>query len=136
MVDETAFLALEAGMKQQQISWQALVDGNPQITGSSGSASGSNQVGIDAEVMQALQDSFDAVTRLTLAAKRKGQEMVSKGTLSQTLKNMVMEGLAICKELVLPTEAIEGLLLKPMSAISHTEAMIALKEASVPYNKL
>ena len=123
-------------MKSTQLSWTEFAE-----TGSKG-ASGStdklqdNRVGIDQHVMQALQDSCDATTRLTLSVKKCGQELMAATTVARTGEDMVAHGVVVCRNLVEPITAIECLLLKPKDRIGHGDAMTALKAAACPFEEL
>ena len=134
MNDAQTLRSFEMNMKAQQISWTEIAMQKQEIK--PGASSSSNGLGVDSNVMGALQDSFDAVTRLTLSVKKKGQELLHKGALSQTLGHMVNEGVKLCKDLCDPIGRIEELLMTPASNIDHNEAMSALKGAAVPFQKL
>jgi hypothetical protein len=64
----------------------------------------------DDTTMTNVQQSFDATTVLTLAVKRLGQELIRSGALSDQGQGMVVQGIALCRELVAPMEAIENIL--------------------------
>ena len=56
-------------MKSTQLSWSEFAEtGSKDASGSTDKLQ-DNRVGIDQHVMQALQDSYDATTRLTLSVK-------------------------------------------------------------------
>jgi hypothetical protein len=129
--DAETLRSFELHMKAQQLAWTKVA-----MTGLASGASSSNVLGVDSNVMAALQDSFDAVTRMTLSVKKKGQDLLHKGALSQTLGHMVNEGVKLCKDLCDPIARIEELLMTPQSRIDHNEAMSALKGAAVPFEKL
>lgn len=121
-------------MKAQQITWFDMP--NHAIVSSSSSSTGKSGIGVDENVMRALQDSFDAVTRLTLDVKKRGQMLMSKGSLSGTFSSLVSQGIQLCKDLVEPIAVIEDLLMQPMTTIDQAAAMTALKNAATPFEKL
>jgi hypothetical protein len=133
------YLSLAADLKSEALSWTHLGASHTCPTlGSSSSSSSSSQSSksVDPNVMRALQDSFDAVTRLTLAVKRTGQELMSAAAITATGEHMVAEGIKLCKGLVAPTQTLEDLLLKPKERISHMDAMNALQAAAKPFEQL
>ena len=78
----------------------------------------------DSTIMKALQDSFDATTRLTLAVKKLGQEIIaSNQDASSTISQMIQTGVTYCSELVEPVNKIERLLMMPMSQIMREDAL-------------
>ena len=129
-------LAIAAGLKSQELSWfqLALEGGDSSASSSHGGAAGA--VGADAATMRALQESFDATTRLTLATKRLGQDLISQGAASETVQTLVQKGAKLCKDLVDPIAGIEGLLLTSPGNVQRAQAMQALKDAAIPFEKL
>jgi hypothetical protein len=90
----------------------------------------------DEKLMRALQDSFDATTRLTLNMKKTGQEIVASDNSSPTITQMMQTGMGLCAELVEPIGKIEQLLMRPMRLVIRSEAVDALKCAAIPFQKL
>ena len=108
--------------------------GNSSAPSSNGGAAGASSA--DAATMRALQESFDATTRLTLATKRLGSTLFSQGAASETIQSMIEKGVKMCKELVDPIAEIEALLLTPPGNVQRAQAMQALKDAAIPFEKL
>ena len=129
-------LAIAAGFKSQELSWfQLALEGVASSASSSdGGAAGASSA--DAATMRALQESFDATTRLTLATKRLGRDLISQGAASETIQSMIEKGVAMCAELVEPINTIERLLLTPPANVQRAQAMQALKDAAIPFEKL
>eukprot|EP00972_Heterocapsa_arctica_P013779 2033179-Heterocapsa_arctica.AAC.1 len=69
--------------------------------------------------MMRVQQSFDATTSLTLACKRLGHELVKSTNMSDQAQTMVTQGLALCRELVAPTEVIEAILTRNPASLSR-----------------
>ena len=90
----------------------------------------------DEKLMRALQDSFDATTRLTLNMKKTGQEIVASDNSSPTITQMMQTGMGLCAELVEPIGKIEQLLMRPMRLVIRSEAVDALQCAAIPFQKL
>ena len=129
-------LAIAAGFKSNELSWcqLALEGGASSASSSNGGAAGASSA--DAATMRALQESFDATTRLTLATKRLGRDLISQGAASETVQTMIEKGVKMCKELVDPIAEIEALLLTPPGNVQRAQAMQALKDAAIPFEKL
>ena len=124
-------------MKDQALGWvQFAMEADSGGSGSSSSALADSGVGIDDIMMRALQDSFDATTRLTLSVKRTGQQLIVQGLASDTIKNMISRGMDLCKQLVEHINDIESLLMLPITQISKIRAIEALKIAAQPFDKL
>ena len=135
VLTDTAFFGLAAEMKDQALGWvQFAMEADSGGSGSSSSALADCGVGIDDIMMRALQDSFDATT--TLSVKRTGQQLIAQGLASDTIKDMISRGMDLCKQLVEPINDIESLLMLPMTQISKTRAIEALKIAAQPFDNL
>ena len=87
------------------------------------------------ELMQHIQDSFDATTRLTLSVKRMVQELIKSSSGSMT-KSYIEKALSLCKALVPGSEKVEALLTTPPSEILKREASAVLREAAKPFMDL
>ena len=85
--------------------------------------------------MTKLQNSFDAVTRLTLAAKRLGQD-IAKTTDSETIQSLLTKGASLCKELVPHTRLTEKLLTTPKGDIFKNAIVNTLFAMEKPYKNL
>ena len=106
-------------MKDQALGWvQFAMEADSGGSGSSSSALADSGVGIDDIMMRALQDSFDATTRLTLSVKRTGQQLIAQGLASDTIKDMISRGMEMCKQLVEPINDIESLLMAILAQAS------------------
>ena len=115
-------LAIAAGFKSQELSWNklALEGGSSSASSSAGGAAGTSSA--DTATMTALQESFDATTRLTLATKRLGRDLISQGAASETIQSMIEKGVAMCADLVEPINTIERLLLTPPANVQRAQA--------------
>ncbi|CAK0794770.1 unnamed protein product [Prorocentrum cordatum] len=86
-----------------------------------------------------MQESFDAVSRVTLALRRLGTKMMAAGGNSETTKLMSGRAISLCKAVAGPSEAIESLLVAQGEAkrnISKADVAEALKAMSVPYKQM
>ncbi|CAK0908590.1 unnamed protein product, partial [Prorocentrum cordatum] len=84
-------------------------------------------------------ESFDAVSRVTLALRRLGTKMMAAGGNSETTKLMSGRAISLCKAVAGPSEAIESLLVAQGEAkrnISKADVAEALKAMSVPYKQM
>ena len=87
--------------------------------------------------MQLLQESFDSVTRMTMAIKKMATEIM--GNLSDkalgggNAKQMAKRGLQMLKDLVAPTQTIEELLVTERSEVDGATVEEALEAARGPY---
>ena len=122
-------------MGDDEFGWSAGSAASSVRSGASVAGSGASSVA-DEPMMRALQDSFDATTRLTLAVQRTGQQLMAQGVASETINHNVSRCMELCKQLVPATEEINILLLKPMSQVPRDTAMCALKSAAGPFKQL
>ena len=114
--------------------WIEFVE-NPAIwikDGESGSASSSVMAGAEVKLvevaMERLQEAFDTTTRLTLAVKSVSIELVKAvGMNDGAAAAMRDRGIALCKDLIAPTELMEGLLVQAIHQINISEVKDALR---------
>ena len=90
----------------------------------------------NAELMAALQDSFDATTWLTMQVKRAGHELMSSASVTKSGADMVHTGVQLCRDLVEPMGQVEMLLVCRPEHIHYSEGLESLKKAAVPFDKL
>ena len=92
------------------------------------------------EQMQALQESFDAITRMTLAIKKMATEIMGScgkdGLDSESAKNMARRGLQLLKDLVPPSETIEEFLVTDRCDLLAKSVQGALEKARGPYKRI
>ena len=88
--------------------------------------------------MKAVQDSYDATTRLTLSCKKLGQEIMhsNMAVAGSNVAQMVQTGIRLCADLVKPTTDIEAILMAPMNTTTRDAAVTALKACAIPFEKL
>ena len=92
------------------------------------------------EQMQALQESFDAITRMTLAIKKMATEIMGScgadGFESESAKHMARRGLQLLKDLVPPSEIIEDFLVTDRCDLLAKSVQGALEKARGPYKRI
>ena len=138
--DEAAFRCLAADMKGKQFSWSSWVlsdvPRNPASSQASSSEVRTTPQFANAELMAALQDSFDATTWLTMHVKRAGHELMSSASVTKSGADMVHTGVQLCRDLVEPMGEVEMLLVRRPENIHYSEGLESLKKAAVPFDKL
>jgi hypothetical protein len=148
--DKKQFLAVAAEMKTAEIGWIgfAITAGPPGPPGGPGDSSSSAEGGVggppkdqelkmaDDKLTRALQDSFDATTRLTLDVKKAGQELMACMTITASGTELVKQAIMLCRNLVEPMNSIEELLLQPMITIRYQDGVDVLKKATKPFRDL
>ena len=136
VADSATMLALEAEMSVDMFAWTR-VDQKQIARGSSSSK------GMDADddpanddLLLRLQESFDAITRLTQIIKKHAQEIMQVATVTEAGMSMVRKGKELLKGLSDPTEEIENLLTSPRPSVTVKKAIDALQKAATPFLEL
>ena len=110
------------------------------ITGSSSKQKPDAQAPPSDSQMRMLQESFDAVTRMTMAIKKMATEIMgslgSAGFESESAKSIARRGLQLLKELVAPSQLIEELLVTDRCDLTAKRVEAALEQARVPYKRV
>jgi hypothetical protein len=85
--------------------------------------------------MAVLQESFDAVTRVTCAIRKVAMELIKTGA-SSTSSELAAKGVKLCKMIIPSQNTVEELLYKDKSEVLGGEVREALQAAAGPYKEL
>lgn len=84
---------------------------------------------------QMLQESFDAVTRVTTQIRKVGHDLLNlRG--GQGGAELARRGLALCRSIVEPQAKVEELMLREREQVTSMDVKTALQECAGPYREL
>ncbi len=115
---------------EESIAW-TLVD-------KPGSAASSNSqpVMADDNDLLLVQESFDSVTRITLAIRKMRSELLSNASAGPTVRGMAKRGIDILRGLTEPSQKVAMLLIADRQNLTHDEVMTTLKCTASSYKRV